>query len=158
MAYICTECGHIFDEGEEMHWTESHGEEFSGCPMCGGSFEQASHCKHCYGDFLEDSLYNGWCEECLRDMITYDNFWIYLKEHELVADFMFVNLWKSSVPETVSCELMTMMELTYKSLADYEKRFRQDELMKLCEDFICRDDLSKWDFAEWLDNTFEGVK
>lgn len=158
MSFICVDCGHIFDEGEEMHWTEPHGEQFAGCPICGGSFERASHCKHCYGDFLEDNLYNGWCEECLKEMITYDNFWIYIKEREAVADFFFINVWKSSVPTTISEELNAMMEVTYKAMTSYEKRYRKDDFMKLCEEFIMHDYWTKFDFAEWLDNAFEEVK
>lgn len=157
MALVCLDCGHIFDECEVKHWVEPHGEPMSGCPLCNGAFEEAKHCKHCHGDFSEDALFDGWCEECLVDMITLDNFWLYLKDRQIVADFMFSNLWKSSVPENVSDELMNMMEQMYKALADYEKRFRKDGLMKLCEEFVLEDEYSKWDFAEWLNSAFKEV-
>lgn len=40
MRFKCDECGEIFYEGEWSHWTESHGEEWVGCPRCKGSFEE----------------------------------------------------------------------------------------------------------------------
>jgi DNA-directed RNA polymerase subunit RPC12/RpoP len=74
MAYKCLSCGHIFEEGEETRWNEKHGfdnppyEEFSGCPLCKGNFEETKQCKICGGEFLEDELNGGCvCDDCVEE-------------------------------------------------------------------------------------------
>lgn len=75
MAFKCLSCGHIFEEGEQARWEEHHpygmdyaAEEFSGCPICNGDFEETKQCKICGGEFLEDEL-NGddVCDECIEE-------------------------------------------------------------------------------------------
>ena len=151
MSLICTECKNIFDYGEEKRWTEPHGEPLSGCPVCGGAYVEAEKCRFCFGEFLEDDLTNGYCDDCLRENITYDNFWLYITYRGLVADFMFARLFKSDVPAYVSPEFKNMMDLVYHLFANYERRFRKDDLMKLCESYVFDNDVNKYDFAEWLE-------
>lgn len=75
MAYRCLECGHIFEEGEQATWYEHHpygmgtaSEEFLGCPICRGSYEETKQCKICGGEFLEDELLGGCvCDECVEE-------------------------------------------------------------------------------------------
>ena len=68
MALKCNECGHIFDDCERAIWKESHGELFSGCPICRGSYEETKQCKICGGEFLEDELLGGCvCEDCVEE-------------------------------------------------------------------------------------------
>ena len=75
MAYKCLECGHIFEEGEQSRWEEHHpygmgyaAEEFSGCPICNGDFEETKQCEICGGEFLEDELNGGCvCDECIEE-------------------------------------------------------------------------------------------
>lgn len=68
MALKCNECGHIFDDCERAVWREAHGELFSGCPICRGSYEETKQCKICGGEFLEDELLGGCvCEECVEE-------------------------------------------------------------------------------------------
>ena len=75
MNYKCTECGHIFEEGEEKieyeflaeAWGRPIYEKNSYCPCCGSAgFEEADWCKSCGGLFIADDLYiyDGYCEEC----------------------------------------------------------------------------------------------
>ena len=51
--YKCEECGHIFEDGEQVQWVEMHGfvygngEELSGCPICNGAYEEIKPCKIC---------------------------------------------------------------------------------------------------------------
>ena len=73
MAFKCLECGHIFEEGEQKTYVETHGiseppfEEFSVCPVCNGFFQKAVRCKVCGGFFLKDELnYDGTCEDCFN--------------------------------------------------------------------------------------------
>lgn len=75
MAYKCLECGNIFEEGEQAHWSESRGEywgtpcseEMSGCPLCKGDYEETTPCKICGSEHLEDELYGGVCNECIDE-------------------------------------------------------------------------------------------
>ena len=151
MSLICTECKNIFDEGEEKRWTEPHGEPMSGCPICGGAYVEAEHCRHCYGDFLEDDLTCGYCDECINELLTYERFWAYISDRDLVADFMFSRLFKSDVPKYIAPELVNMLDLAFHALASYERRFRKDDFMKLCEAYVFDDETNKYDFAEWLE-------
>ena len=80
MMYRCCECGNLFEEGEQAVWEERHGldsppyEKWSGCPVCKGDYEEVHQCKECGDWHTDDELYDGWCEKCLRESITYDTF------------------------------------------------------------------------------------
>lgn len=74
MAYCCLECGHIFEDGEQAVWEETHGldappyEKFSGCPICKSNYEETVRCEICHGEFLIDELNSGCvCNECLDE-------------------------------------------------------------------------------------------
>ena len=75
MAFKCLACGHIFEEGEQAGWEEHHpygmgyaAEEFSGCPICNGEYEETKQCKICGGEFLEDELNGGLvCDDCVEE-------------------------------------------------------------------------------------------
>jgi hypothetical protein len=75
MTYICLDCGHIFEEGEEARWSESRGEfwgvasyeNMSGCPKCKGNYAKASSCKKCGSAHLEDELNGGVCDDCINE-------------------------------------------------------------------------------------------
>ena len=74
MAYICLDCGHIFEEGEQSTWSESRGEYWgspcyetmSGCPLCNGDYEEAVECEICGSSHLKDELNGGICDECIE--------------------------------------------------------------------------------------------
>ena len=98
MAYICVDCGHIFDEGEAAIREEHHPygsttaiERIAVCSVCGGSFEEAGTCKCCGGHFYEDDLIaHYYCEECVEDFMTLDNLKKYAKSDLYAfADFMY---------------------------------------------------------------------
>jgi hypothetical protein len=73
MAYICLDCGHIFEEGEQKTRTEERGEywgtscsvSIGGCPNCGGEYEEATSCSICGSKHLEEDLNGGLCDECI---------------------------------------------------------------------------------------------
>ena len=73
--YKCLDCGHIFEEGEQQTWSENRGEfwgsscseEMQGCPLCKGEYEKTVCCSVCGGNFLEDELNEGVCENCIED-------------------------------------------------------------------------------------------
>ena len=69
--YRCNECGNLFKEGEQAIWYEHHpygmgtaSEEFSGCPLCKGGYEEIKPCIVC-GEHKQD-LEEGICEECRK--------------------------------------------------------------------------------------------
>ncbi len=73
MAYRCLDCGHIFEEGEQVEWIEMHGftggggEHFSGCPLCRGEYEETVRCAKCGAEHLKDELNGGVCDECIDE-------------------------------------------------------------------------------------------
>lgn len=64
--YRCSECGHIFEEGEFKSWIEPHGEEMQGCPKCFSSFEEVKPCKVC-GSYNHEGL-ESFCDECKKQI------------------------------------------------------------------------------------------
>ena len=69
----CLDCGHIFEKGEEDRWEEPRGEFWgqpvtetvTGCPCCGGVYEETQPCSVCHSEQLKNDLYGGICKECL---------------------------------------------------------------------------------------------
>ena len=73
MAYICLDCGNIFEEGEQITFQENMGDRFgdkaykiiSGCPKCGGEYEESTPCSICGSEHLEEDLNVGLCDDCI---------------------------------------------------------------------------------------------
>lgn len=74
----CLDCGHIFEKGEEDRWEEPRGEfwgqpvteTMTGCPYCGGDYEETKPCVECGSEQLEEDLYSGMCKECLEPYVN----------------------------------------------------------------------------------------
>lgn len=72
--YICLECGAVFEEPET--WEEGRGEFWgfpcsetvSGCPECGGDYEDAVKCRRCEEWHSEDELTDELCECCQDEL------------------------------------------------------------------------------------------
>lgn len=75
MSFICMDCGRIFEDEEQKTWSESRGEfwgvscseEMSGCPDCGGDYDEAEQCEICGKDCCKEELICGVCEECIDE-------------------------------------------------------------------------------------------
>ena len=71
MSYKCLDCGNLFEEGEQQLWADKHGldtppyEQMSGCPLCGGDYEETTPCKICGFEQFDDDLNGGVCDECI---------------------------------------------------------------------------------------------
>ena len=169
--YKCTECGNLFEEGEQATWEETHGldsppyEKFSGCPVCKGGYEEVHQCDSCGDWHSEGELYDGWCEKCLRETINYDTFFEYCeanKDEQYLDTFvMYYILNCEYVPKHSSDEFHEVMVETYKKRVilseEYTRIFRRkpvDCLLDSCIRFIMDDDgdSGRENYADWLNN------
>lgn len=64
--YRCDECGHLFEEGEELQYTESWGEHVKACPLCRGTYSEATECLIC-GSYEKEPT-EEYCERCVKDV------------------------------------------------------------------------------------------
>ena len=172
MMYRCCECGHLFEDGEQAVWYENQGEchgvtameQFSGCPLCHGDYEEVYQCKECGDWHSEDELYDGWCEKCLRETINYDTFFEYCEANrdEQYLDIFVMSelLGGMDCPKNVSYEFHKLMVDTYKERADDIKSSMTSsykaviDILPACIRFIMEDDgySGRENYADWLNN------
>lgn len=162
MVYRCLDCGHIFEEGEQAVWEERHGletppyEKLSGCPLCKSDYEEIYQCQKCDNWHTKDELYEGWCEECLCEQITYDTFFDYCEanenEHYLDIFVMGNLLGGMDCPERISYEFHQLMIKTYKTRVADAKLFPCMYFLINCIHFVMENDGStgRNNFANWL--------
>jgi hypothetical protein len=68
--YKCYDCGHVFEEGEQVHTGDGWNEPIlEVCPVCRGSFDEAKICSRCGCQFLEDELTEVFCDDCIQEII-----------------------------------------------------------------------------------------
>ena len=159
MMYICENCGHLFEEGEQAVWEERHGldtppyEKWNGCPVCNGDYEEVHQCKECGDWHTDDELYSGWCEKCLRETITYDTFFEYCeanKDEQYLDVFVMSELLGGmDCPKNVSYDFRKLMIWVYKT---YIKVDCTCEPLSACIRFIMDDDgsIGRENYADWL--------
>ena len=168
MMFKCCECGNLFEEGEQATWEERHGldsppyEKFSGCPVCKGDYEEVYQCKECGDWHADDELYDGWCEDCLRETINYDTFFEYCeanKEENYLDTFVMCYLLNcSEVPEHPSFDFHQLMVETYKQRVDDAKLLgRIFGFLPDCISFIMDDDgySGRENYSDWLNKRKE---
>ena len=127
--------------------------EMSGCPICLSGYEKTVHCSKCNGEHLEDELYCGICEDCLRDAITYDTMLDYLVETDgALVHFLFHHYYKSGVPEQISESLFTALRGWFLFLRVEDTLAGKNEFLLSCEKYVMDADgeYGRTDFAEWL--------
>ena len=165
--YKCTECGNLFEEGEQAIWYENQGEchgviameRFSGCPVCGGDYEEVHQCKKCGDWHSEDELYDGLCANCLRETINYDTFFEYCEANK---DWQYLDIFMMSellggmdCPRNISTEFHQLMIETYKRrVANAKLLGEKFGFLEYCVRFIMEDDGSngRENYAYWLNN------
>ncbi len=173
MMYKCCSCGNLFEEGEQAVWEETHGldtppyEKFSGCPVCKGDYEEVHQCKKCGDWHTEDELYEGWCDDCLRETINYDTFFEYCeanKEEQYLDIFVMSELLGGmDCPKWISYDFHQLMIDTYKERVEQIKRDKAifgktyAEIIDACIRFIMDDDgsIGRENYADWLNNRKE---
>ena len=133
MAYKCLDCGHIFEDGEEAHWSESRGEfwgvacseNMSGCPLCKGEYEETTPCAICGSEHLEDELSGGVCDECIDE---------YRKD--------FDTCYEASIGETTEIQINSLLASLF-DVSDIEqilKEYIRDRWQDVdCSPFIDED-------------------
>lgn len=99
MWYVCLDCGHIFEDGEERRYDDildvidgvPYAEPSACCPICGGQYEDASICRKCGGAFAPDKVVGDlYCRECLDEFMTAENMKRYISEDlENFAEWIF---------------------------------------------------------------------
>ena len=83
--YVCTECGHIFDEedvkfdrewiGDDNYSSNSSGwYETTCCPKCGAEgYEEAGECDICGENYAEDDMIlcggDWYCKKCAEEVV-----------------------------------------------------------------------------------------
>lgn len=163
--YKCTECGNLFEEGEQAVWYENQGEchgvmameRFSGCPVCGGDYEEVHQCKECGDWHAEDELYDGWCEKCLRETINYDTFFEYCEANK---DWQYLDIFMMSellggmyCPCNISTEFHQLMVETYKRrVANAKLLGARFDFLDKCIRFVMDYDgsIGRENYADWL--------
>lgn len=151
MSYICLDCRHIFEEGEQSNYIESFGEywgtkcsqRISGCPICGGEYEESTPCAFCGSEHLEEDLNGGLCDECIDK---------YKNDIE-----MCFNIGKNDDDDVkLNCFLASMFEKEEIEEILFEKLMRRKENIDIdCKKFIDSD--RSW-FAERLLEQLEKEK
>lgn len=154
----CLDCGCVFEELAE--WTEPHGEIMHGCPNCHvGEIVEAGTCRGCFEVFAESELYGGYCKNCLRDRIDYDNALAYLIENDYLADFMFCMIWNmdGETPSNVSVEFSLELQEIYKRKVADEKLMNafvknpRYEFLEALKNYLLEDSYTTDDFGNWLE-------
>ena len=163
MMYRCCECGNLFEEGEQAVWEETHGldsppyEKWSGCPVCKGDYEEVHQCKECGDWHTDDELYDGWCENCLRETINYETFLSYCEDNKdeqyLDTFVMYYILNCEYVPKVSSDEFHELMVETYKRCVSTAKLLGEKfGFLADCIQFVMEDDgySGRENYADWL--------
>lgn len=147
MMYRCESCGHLFEEGEQAVWYERHGldtppyEQWDGCPICKGDFEEVHQCKDCGDWHTEDELWGGYCFDCLKEKCTQEIAIDYIIDTtDYLEHFSFTVLFKIDPPKETSWELRETLKEIVKEQAT-EKELK---------DYIFEDIYTADDFADWL--------
>ena len=142
MAFKCLECGNIFEEGEQARWEEHHpygmgyaAEEFSGCPVCNGSYEETKQCKICGGEFLEDELNgDGVCDECIEEYSKNFDFCYKISDNEkeeIKINALLVSLLDVDEIETILYHyLKTKRDIDCSKFVGQDKDWFADRLVE----------------------------
>jgi methionyl-tRNA synthetase len=114
--YICDDCDMLFDVPAEE--VQPHGEMYSSCPGCGGSYSDAKYCPIC-GEYHhpEEQRFEV-CDTCMKSKMTKDRVIAYAKdrgcEQDLYEWFFDCEFKKAGV------EAMEVLRAAYIATHDWE--------------------------------------
>lgn len=154
--YICGDCGKLFEEPKG--WSQNHGEphlteRWSGCPKCGGGFDEAIRCSRCGKYFDAEETSHGYCEDCLKEVVSdkfdYDLVLAYFIRYDLLIDFLYGFYY--AIDTTIS---PTNDEFRRDAIELYKRKVTNDKILqklifKGCIVEYIENDLEH--YAEWLE-------
>lgn len=148
-TYKCLECGHIFEDGEELRWVEPHGEYMTGCPICKCAYDDAYQCDQCGSFHLSDELYHGLCLDCLKALATPHNIVDWCETDKLLAE-QFYGFFYSSLIADSSEQLRQLLRGGLLQRHSIDKLQHRRETADKCFEFINSSEENRYDFAEWI--------
>lgn len=146
--WICLECGHHFEQGEESVWVEAHGERMSGCPVCRSAYAESERCSKCFGDHLGEDLHAGICLECIAESVTLDNVFEYIKLPDVKEDF-YSYFFDSDIRDC-SLDMDIALESYIRKQVMLDKLLCRETTVEKLVAYVCQDDESVTCWAEWL--------
>lgn len=148
--FICEDCGSVMNEDGIVHrksWLSDYRggtyEEYECCP-CGGDVYEAEQCKLCGEYFDKGDLYNGICDDCLKEEMTVENA-IKCGDEVDARKEISVNGFLASVFSQEEIEKLLLEELDARIVASRTGAIKAIELAKN----FCEEDIG-W-FADWLE-------
>lgn len=89
VKYMCECCGAVFEPEEAGYYDEETGFHGIKCPACDSLdyWSEAEECRECGEMVHVDELHNGYCEDCVNNMLNDDE---YVREyivHSGIDDF-----------------------------------------------------------------------
>ena len=145
----CLECGHLFEDGEEVSWTESYGEHFSGCPVCKCAYAEAYQCDRCGSYHLSDELYNGLCLDCLKEIATPHNIADWCDTDTILAE-QFYEFYYDSLIANSSKHLRQLLRGGLLQRQAIDRLNNRRETADKCFEFINGSEEYKYEFSEWI--------
>ena len=149
--YKCRDCERLFEEGEEIKMVETHGlegppyEVWYACPHChSNDFEETEMCNECHSDEFSEDIYEGLCEDCAKNAITYELALEYIKETSSLAEFFLCFYYGTSdnVVE-INSSLENELEKIYWAKIDADKQSYKNIFFDDVKEYIF-DDLYNW--------------
>ncbi len=150
--YICTQCNHIFEKGEEKKIEEYRGEcfgfpvceEYYVCPVCGENYEEAIKCSICGEYYLEEDLMNDICDNCLDNEVDYDNVLRFLTNTDELKYFVFDFFFSSEYfGDTLEKAINDELIWWFKRKVFEEKLNNKTEFLDILKEYT-KTDLYGW--------------
>lgn len=80
--YKCCDCGLVFEQPK--HYSEDRTpyggmsepgftEHFTGCPSCGGTYDEAMLCQRCEDTYISTNFSYPFCAHCMSDLMNQYN-------------------------------------------------------------------------------------
>lgn len=148
--YKCRDCEKIFDEENVMEIVETHGlecppyEVWCACPHCHSSdFEEAEMCEICGSYEFSEDIYDGVCESCAKNAITYELALEYIKEKSSLAEFFLCFYYGTANRVEVNRSLEIELEKIYKAKIDSDVQRGRRVFLNDIKEYMFND-LCEW--------------
>lgn len=161
----CLTCGYVFENDERSEYRERL-EHFGtpcymveyACPICGGEYEETKRCSRCDGNFLEEELFDGICNNCLNDELTFDNMFLFLLDDEdIFKDFVEKSVVKCLLYGNDQKDLLIALSGFFAHFESKDFESGTKTFYNICKNYITdnNNDFAKTEYAEWLNEKSE---